>query len=173
MSPFCFRKYRSFALPLLIVLPVSLTHANDIGTAHLSPQNNIEITPFSVERSHTRSAIERSRIRSNAERLRIHSRGDRSRNRDDAERSRTRPHGERSRTRSHDERSRTRTGVERSRTRAGSIISKGNLQPGSTLVFEIRDKGFNNPLESIRLKIDANNADQYIWPHALATAINA
>jgi len=158
---------------LLIVLPVSLTHANDIGTAHLSPQNNIEITPFSVERSHTRSAIERSRIRSNAERLRIHSRGDRSRNRDDAERSRTRPHGERSRTRSHDERSRTRTGVERSRTRAGSIISKGNLQPGSTLVFEIRDKGFNNPLESIRLKIDANNADQYIWPHALATAINA
>jgi len=128
MSPFCFRKYRSFALPLLIVLPVSLTHANDIGTAHLSPQNNIEITPFSVERSHTRSAIERSR---------------------------------------------TRTGVERSRTRAGRFISKGNLQLGSTLVFEILDKGFNNPLEFIRLKIDANNADQYVWPHALATAINA
>lgn len=55
----------------------------------------------------------------------------------------------------------------------GYLVSNGNLAVGSTLIFNVIDKATNKVQETIKVPITSDNAGEYSWPHALATAINA
>ena len=55
----------------------------------------------------------------------------------------------------------------------GYLVSNGNLTVGSTLIFNVIDKTTNTVQETIKVPITSDNAGEYSWPHALATAINA
>ena len=59
------------------------------------------------------------------------------------------------------------------REERGYIASKGGLSAGSTLVFEVRDRGSDQLRERITLNPDSAETGQYTWPYLLAKAVNA